>query len=49
MVLAVWIAIGRFFHPVTVEPHLMMSVAAAGVVMNGLIAALLYGRRREHP
>jgi cobalt-zinc-cadmium efflux system protein len=37
MVLALWIAVaavGRFFHPVTVEPHLMMYVAAAGVVMN---------------
>jgi cobalt-zinc-cadmium efflux system protein len=45
MVLAVWIlvtAAQRFFHPVTVEPHLMMMVAAAGVVMNGVIAALLY-------
>jgi cobalt-zinc-cadmium efflux system protein len=45
MVLALWIAVaaaGRFFHPVTVEPHLMMYVAAAGVVMNGLIAALLW-------
>lgn len=45
MVLAVWIAVaavGRFFHPVTVEAHLMMYVAAAGVVMNGLIAALLW-------
>jgi cobalt-zinc-cadmium efflux system protein len=45
MVLAAWIvvsAVGRFFHPVIVEPHLMMSVAAAGVVMNGVIAALLF-------
>jgi cobalt-zinc-cadmium efflux system protein len=45
MVLAIWIlvtAAQRFFHPVVVEPHLMMMVAAAGVVMNGLIAALLY-------
>ena len=45
LVLALWIlisAIMRFFHPVTVEPGLMMMVAAAGVVMNGLIAALLY-------
>jgi cobalt-zinc-cadmium efflux system protein len=45
MVLAAWIAvaaIGRFFHPVTVEPHLMMEVAAAGVIMNGVIAALLW-------
>jgi cobalt-zinc-cadmium efflux system protein len=42
---AVWLAVeavGRFFHPVTVEPHLMMVVAAAGVVMNGLIAGLLW-------
>jgi cobalt-zinc-cadmium efflux system protein len=45
MVLAGWIvvaAVGRFFHPVTVEPHLMMGVAAAGVVMNGVIAGLLW-------
>jgi len=45
MVLAGWIvvsAVGRFFHPVTVEPHLMMSVAAAGVLMNGAIAGLLW-------
>jgi cobalt-zinc-cadmium efflux system protein len=45
MVLAVWIvfsAIARFLHPVQVQPQLMMVVAAAGVVMNGLIAALLW-------
>ena len=45
LVLAFWIAITalqRFFHPVTVEPHLMMAVAAAGVVMNGAIAGLLW-------
>jgi cobalt-zinc-cadmium efflux system protein len=45
MVLAAWIvvaAVGRFFHPVNVEPHLMMGVAAAGVLMNGAIAALLW-------
>ena len=45
LVLALWIAITalqRFFHPVTVEPHLMMAVAAAGVVMNGAIAGLLW-------
>ena len=43
--LAIWIAVTavqRFLHPVAVEPHLMMAVAAAGVVMNGLIAALLW-------
>ena len=45
LVLALWIAVTalqRFFHPVTVEPHLMMAVAAAGVVMNGAIAGLLW-------
>jgi cobalt-zinc-cadmium efflux system protein len=45
LLLAGWIAIeslGRFVHPVTVEPKLMMSVAAAGVIMNGLIATLLW-------
>jgi len=45
MALAAWIAIAaihRFATPVTVEPKLMMQVAAAGVLMNGLIAALLW-------
>ena len=45
MVLALWIAVEavrRFASPVPVEAHLMMEVAAAGVVMNGLIAALLW-------
>jgi cobalt-zinc-cadmium efflux system protein len=45
MVLAGWIvvsAVGRFFHPVAVVPGLMMEVAAAGVVMNGVIAGLLW-------
>jgi cobalt-zinc-cadmium efflux system protein len=45
MVLAGWIAIdaiGRLLHPVAVEPHLMMAVAAAGVMMNGLMAGLLW-------
>ncbi len=45
MALAVWIAVAavvRFFHPVAVEPHLMMMVASAGVLMNGLIAGLLW-------
>jgi len=44
-VLALWIAfaaIHRFFAPVAVEANLMMYVAAAGVVMNGLIATLLW-------
>ena len=45
LALSVWLifsALHRFAAPVTVEPHLMMSVAAAGVVMNGCIAALLW-------
>ena len=45
VVLSAWIAIAalhRFADPVTVQPRLMMTVAAAGVVMNGAIAALLY-------
>lgn len=45
LVLALWIgvdAILRLLHPVAVEPKLMMAVAAAGVVMNGLIAGLLW-------
>ncbi len=45
LALAIWIAVDaimRLFHPVTVEPHVMMAVAAAGVVMNGLIAGLLW-------
>jgi cobalt-zinc-cadmium efflux system protein len=35
-------AIHRLQAPVAVEPRLMMIVAAAGVVMNGVIAALLF-------
>ncbi len=45
LVLAVWIAVDallRLLHPVAVEPRLMMMVAAAGVLMNGLIAGLLW-------
>ncbi len=33
--------------PVAVQPRLMMYVAAAGVVMNGVIAALLWGVARD--
>lgn len=43
--LAIWIgvaAILRLVHPIAVEPRLMMTVAAAGVVMNGVIAGLLW-------
>ena len=45
LVIAVWLlgaAIHRFFLPVAVQPTLMMAVAAAGVLMNGLIAGLLW-------
>jgi len=48
-----WIAIeaiGRLRHPEAVAPTLMMAVAAAGVVMNGLIATMLWrtGRGSGH-
>jgi cobalt-zinc-cadmium efflux system protein len=45
MVLAAWIAISaihRLYTPVDVQPRLMMLVAAAGVLMNGAIAGLLW-------
>lgn len=45
IVLSVWIAFAalhRFAAPITVKPDLMMIVAAAGVLMNGLIASLLW-------
>lgn len=45
MVLAAWIAfsaVQRLYTPVAVEPHLMMAVAVAGVLMNGAIATLLW-------
>jgi cobalt-zinc-cadmium efflux system protein len=45
IVIALWIgveAIHRLSVPVSVQPRLMMTVAAAGVVMNGVIAALLW-------
>jgi cobalt-zinc-cadmium efflux system protein len=44
LVLSVWIAIEalhRLAAPESVQPRLMMAVAAAGVAMNGLIAILL--------
>ena len=44
IVIAAWIAveaIHRLSQPVQVQPRLMMIVAAAGVIMNGVIAALL--------
>ncbi len=45
IVLAAWIgisAIHRLYAPVAVQPRLMMYVAAAGVLMNGAIAGLLW-------
>ncbi len=50
IVIALWIgaeAVRRLSSPVVVQPHLMMYVAAAGVVMNGVIAALLWGVARD--
>ena len=45
IVLSAWIALAaihRFSSPVEVQPRLMMMVAAAGVLMNGAIASLLW-------
>lgn len=42
--IAVWLAIeavGRLFHPLTVEPRPMMITAAVGVAMNGIVAWML--------
>lgn len=50
VLIALWIAfeaVHRLSHPVTVHPRLMMIVAAAGVVMNGVIALLLWGVARD--
>jgi cobalt-zinc-cadmium efflux system protein len=40
-------AVHRLSAPVAVEPRIMMIVAAAGVVMNGVIAGLLWGVARD--
>ncbi len=48
--ISIWIAaeaVHRLSSPVTVEPRTMMIVAAAGVAMNGAIAALLWGVARD--
>jgi cobalt-zinc-cadmium efflux system protein len=50
ILISLWIAyeaVHRLSAPVTVQPRLMMWVAAAGVVMNGVIAALLWGVARD--
>ncbi len=40
-------AMHRLSDPVAVQPRIMMIVAAAGVAMNGIIAALLWGVARD--
>jgi cobalt-zinc-cadmium efflux system protein len=50
ILISVWIgleAVHRLYAPVAVQPRLMMYVAAAGVLMNGVIAALLWGVARD--
>jgi len=50
IVISIWIvveALHRLSAPVTVQPLLMMIVAAAGVAMNGVIAALLWRVARD--
>jgi len=50
VVISAWIgvaAVHRLYAPVGVHPRIMMYVAAAGVVMNGAIAALLWGVARD--
>src|SRR5580698_3226671 len=50
ILIAGWIAIAavhRLSEPVQVQPRLMMIVAAAGVLMNGVIAALLWTASRD--
>jgi cobalt-zinc-cadmium efflux system protein len=50
ILIALWIAVEavhRLSSPVQVQPRVMMYVAAAGVVMNGVIAALLWGVARD--
>ena len=50
IVISLWIgieAVHRLSAPVVVQPRLMMWVAAAGVIMNGVIAALLWTVARD--
>ena len=50
ILISLWIAVEavhRLSNPVAVQPKLMMIVAAAGVLMNGVIAALLWGVARD--
>ena len=48
--ISIWIsveAVHRLYAPVLVHPHIMMYVAAAGVAMNGVIAALLWREAQD--
>ena len=50
ILISLWIgveAVHRLSAPVTVQPRLMMWVAAAGVLMNGIIAGLLWSVARD--
>jgi len=50
LLIALWIAceaIHRLAYPVAVQPRIMMGVAVVGVLMNGLMAALLWGVARD--
>ena len=50
ILISIWIgieAVHRLYAPVPVQPRLMMITAAAGVLMNGVIAALLWGVARD--
>jgi cobalt-zinc-cadmium efflux system protein len=50
VVISAWIgieAVHRLYAPVAVHPRMMMYVAAAGVIMNGVIAALLWSVARD--
>lgn len=48
--ISIWLtveAISRFEHPHAIEANIMMIVAAAGVLMNGVIAAMLWGASHD--
>lgn len=50
VVISIWIgieAIHRISAPVPVQPRIMMIVAAAGMLMNGVIAGMLWGVARD--
>jgi cobalt-zinc-cadmium efflux system protein len=50
ILISLWIgveAVHRLSAPVAVQPRIMMLVAVAGVVMNGVIAGLLWGVARD--